>query len=227
MTQLFLDIESLGTNRPEVRDYIAASISPPAVLKKPESIAAWNAEQRPAAVDEAVAKTALDGAFGRVCVIGFALGDNEPFSLWSADDEADLLADFAVELDGMRQHTLQIVGHNVTWDLRFLLQRYIVNRIKPPVLLTRAVDAKPWETALVYDTMTQWAGQRGTVSLEKLCLALGVPSPKSDITGSTVGQAVADGRIDEVAAYCRGDVTATRECWRLMTFHSPQDDLTW
>jgi hypothetical protein len=225
METLTLDIETLGTNRPEVRDYIAASITPPGVMKKAESIAAWNAEQRPAAIDEAVAKTSLDGAFGRVCVIGWTVGDDVPESVSSAVAEVDVLRDFAETLAGLKQHSLQIVGHNVPWDIRFLVQRYIVNRIKPPVLLTRAVNAKPWETAIVFDTMTQWAGPRGTVSLEKLCLALGVPSPKTDIDGSMVGQAVADGRIAEVAAYCCGDVMATRECWRLMTFADPSLDL--
>lgn len=219
---LYLDIETLPTDRADVREYIAATVSPPGNISKAETIAKWNEESRPAAVEEAVAKTGLDGTFGRVCVIGWAFDDGPTSALASADDERFVLQTFArsmAEIPLTEHYTTCVVGHNVSsFDLRFLTQRFIVNGIKPPLLIQRAAQAKPWEADKVFDTMVQWAGVGNRISMEKLCLALSIPSPKSDITGATVAAAVAAGRIEAVALYCEGDVEATRSVHRRMTF---------
>lgn len=219
---LYLDIETLPTDRADVREYIAATVSPPGNISKAETIAKWNEESRPAAVEEAVAKTGLDGSFGRVCVIGWAFDDAGVSTVSSADDEALVLQEFAHAMNTVQlteHYTTCVIGHNVSsFDLRFLTQRFIVNGIKPPLLIQRAAQAKPWEADKVFDTMVQWAGVGNRISLEKLCLALSIPSPKSDITGATVAAAVAAGRINDVAVYCAGDVEATRAVHRRMTF---------
>jgi hypothetical protein len=218
---LVLDLETIPTDRAEVRDYIAATISAPAQMKKAETIAAWEANDKPAAVEEAVAKTGLDGSFGRICVIGWAVNDCEPMTVASADDEAYVLREFAMRLvvSPSDRHMTTIIGHNVSaFDLRFLAQRFVVNGIKPPMVIARAAQAKPWESDKVFDTMVQWAGVGGRVSLDKLCLALSIPSPKGELDGSKVWQFVQDGRIAEVADYCKRDVEAARAIWRRMTF---------
>jgi hypothetical protein len=47
-------------------------------------------------------------------------------------------------------------------------------------------------------------------SLHSACLAFGIPSPKSEeMHGYAVGDAYREGRLAEVAAYCRKDVEAT------------------
>jgi hypothetical protein len=220
---LFLDIETLPTDRADVRAYLAASVTHPGNISKAETIAKWNEESRPGAVDEAVAKTGLDGSFGRVCVIGWALDDGDVLTALSDRHERDVLEEFADRLQIPRNQELStcVVGHNVSgFDLRFLVQRYIVHNLRPPAVIARAAQAKLWEVEKVFCTMTQWAGVGNRVSLEKLCLALSISSPKSDITGATVAAAVAAGRIDDVAAYCVGDVQATRAVHRRMTFAS-------
>ena len=150
------------------------------------------------------------------------MDDGEPEAVFSANDERHVLEGFAYILDrslaGVR-YTTTVVGHNVgAFDLRFLHQRYIVHGIRPPIVIARAISARPWESEKVYDTMVQWAGVGNRVSLDKLCLALSIPSPKAGMDGSQVAEYVAAGRIEDVAAYCRGDVAATREVWRHMTF---------
>jgi predicted PolB exonuclease-like 3'-5' exonuclease len=218
---LTLDIETIGTNRQDVRDYIAATVSAPAQMKKAETIAAWEANDKPAAVEEAVAKTGLDGSFGRVCVIGWAVDDGEPMTVASADDEGYLLREFAMRLviPPSERHTTTVIGFNcAAFDLRFLTQRYIVHGIKPPMVIARAAQAKPWESEKLFDCMVQWAGIGGRISLDKLCLALSIPSPKGELDGSKVWQFVKDGRIAEVEAYCKRDVEAARAIWRRMTF---------
>lgn len=227
MPNLFLDIETLPTDRADVRELLASKVTHPATISKPETIAKWNEESRPAAIDEAVAKTGLDGTFGRVCVICWAVDDGPIKTVKSATDEEALLLEFVQHLRsdvpaGDLFETC-VVGHNVTgFDLRFLTQRFIVNGIRPPAIISRAAQAKPWEETKVFDTMIQWsgAGARPGGSLEKLCMALSIASPKTDLDGSKVAGAVAAGRIDDVAAYCARDVEAVRKVWRRMTFQT-------
>jgi 3'-5' exonuclease len=225
MSNLFLDIETIPTDRADVRDYLAATVSAPAQMKKAETIKAWEENDKPAAVAEAVAKTGLDGAFGRVCVIGWAWNDEPARTMYGEKDEAALLLSFSDHLHAAPsdRFTTTVVGHNAAgFDLRFLVQRYIVNGIRPPMAIARAAQAKPWESEKVFDTMVQWAGVGGRISLDKLCLALSIPSPKGELDGSKVAEYVAAGRIEEVADYCEKDVEAARSVWRRMTFQTVQ-----
>lgn len=227
---LILDIETIGTSRPDVIDYIAATVKPPATFKKPESIAKWHEEEGPGAIAEAVAKTGLDGAFGQVVCIGFQLDGMDAPLAYCGINETMLLDAFNEMLTKRIAPgdvlATSVVGHNVSgFDLRFLVQRYIVNGIRPPLVIKRAAEAKPWESEKVFDTMIQWAGVGNRISLEKLCLALSIPSPKGDMDGSMVGQYIKDGRFDEVAAYCKKDVEATKAVFERMTFQASRQHL--
>ena len=220
---IFLDIETIPTQREDVKQYIAKGVTPPGNISKAETIAKWNEESRPAAIEEAVSKTGLDGAFGQVVVVGVAIQDHEPLSLFSLDEKVVLLAlnkllDTVPKSDWF---TTCIVGHNVSsFDLRFLVQRYIVNQIKPHMIISRCAQAKPWESDKVFDTMVQFAGVGNRISLDKLCLALSLPG-KGDITGADVWPMVKAGKLAEVAAYCEDDVRKTRDVFKYMTFTAP------
>lgn len=219
---IILDIETISATRQDLRDYIAKSVTHPGNITKAETIAKWEVESKPAAIEEAIAKTSFDGAFGQVVCIGYQTGlEDDPSVIWGID-ESVLLRKFNCALETVQLSewfTTTIVGHNVSsFDLRFLMQRYIVNGIKPHMILHRAASAKPWEAEKVFDTMVQFAGVGNRISLDKLCMALGVPTSKGELDGSKVGQYVADGRIDEVAAYCKRDIVATRQVYERMTF---------
>ena len=247
---LYLDIETIPAQRPDVMSDISASlqskldadiaaVKPPGNYKKQETIDSWMAEEQPKAVqalrdcfdadvDAAYRKTGLDGAFGQVCVIGWALDDgecnSEHFRNYAGiNAEKELFSIFHEQLANAipraDELSTTIIGHNVAnFDLRFLVQRHIVNGIRPHGIIARASQAKPWETDRVYDTMVQWAGIGRTISLDRLCKALSVPTPKGCITGATVWDEVKAGRIDDVAAYCAADVNATREVHKRLTF---------
>ena len=217
---IILDIETIPCERQDVRDFIAKGVQPPATYKLADSIAKWHKEQGPAAIDEAVNKTGLDGAFGRICCVGYALDDSsDPESIYG--DEAYILNQFNKALDAIPANmwsATTVVGHNVaSFDLRFLLQRYIVNGIKPHPIINVAARAKPWEETKIFDTMIQFAGIGKTISLDKLCMALGIEG-KGDISGADVWPMYQAGKIIEIAAYCRHDIQITREVYRRMTF---------
>lgn len=227
ITYITLDIETIPTQREDVRGYIAATLPHPAVMKKAETIAKWEAEDKPAAVQEAVDKTGLDGAFGQVVVVGLAIDDQAPQSIASLS-EANVLHGLNVRLDAVPSkdwYSTCIVGHNVSsFDLRFLMQRFIVNGIKPHSIISRAAAAKPWELDRVYDTMIQFSGVGNRISLDKLCMALGLPG-KGDVTGADVWPMVQAGKLAEVASYCEDDVRKTRDVFRRMTFSTNVDAL--
>ena len=215
------DIETIPTQRQDVADYIASTIKPPKTMSVAATIEKWHKESKADAIEEEVSRTGLDGAFGQVCVIGFAIGGAGPLAVWSDCDEASVLNQFNRELDEIPRSlwsAYTLIGHNISgFDLRFLYQRYIVNGIPPHPMINIAVNAKPWD-GKYFDTMTQWAGHGKMISLDKLCMALGVPTSKGDMDGSMVGQAVADGLILEVVEYCKRDVSATRAIYKRMVF---------
>lgn len=241
-----LDIETIPAQRPDVIAEIReakeselqaaiAAVKPPATYKKPESIEDWMKNEAPTVIsklksaveeeiDSAYRKTGLDGAYGQVCVIGFALDDDEPSAFFSSDDERSVLQSFNMAMGRINQSQfVTVIGHNVSaFDLRFLTQRYIVNGIRPNSIIGRAAQAKPWESDKVFDTMVQWAGIGNRVKLDKLCKALGIETPKGDINGANVWDYVKAGHIAQVADYCVKDVIATREVFQRMSFNSAQ-----
>lgn len=237
---LYLDIETIPTRRDDVRDYFSASlrdevmkamatVTAPANYKDADKIAEYCAAKKKALQDEFAQKladkihsTGLDGSFGHVFCIGWAM-DDENITTVYGEDERYVLNEFASQLHVKPSdwYSTTVVGHNVaSFDLRFLLQRFIVHGIRPPLVIGRAAQAKPWESDKVFDTMVQWAGVGNRISLERLCLALSIPTPKSDLDGSMVWQYVQDGKHDEVARYCERDVEATRHAHRRMTFQT-------
>lgn len=217
MTYLYLDIETIPAQSAEARAIIAAGVKPPAAMKKAETITAWEAEQKATAVEDAVAKTSFNAAFGQICCIGFAF-DNSPATSISwpinADNERLMIkAFFDVAGETIGNRFPVIVGHFITgFDIRFIWQRCMVLGIRVPAWLPK--DPKPWDSA-VFDTMTAWAGARDTISMDNLCQALGVDG-KGDVDGSMVGKMFADGKHQEIAAYCRDDIDRTRAIHRKM-----------
>ena len=57
MIDIFVDIETIPNQSPEYRAMVRENIKAPAQYKKPDSIAAWLAENADTATDEAIAKT--------------------------------------------------------------------------------------------------------------------------------------------------------------------------
>ncbi len=158
---LYLDIETIPTPSDVMRLRIAGEVTPPGNISKPETIAAWEADKKPELVKEAISRTALDGAYGNICCIGWAIDNDEAVSV-HGDDERGVIQGFLspvlTEITKRRNVVPMIIGHNVlNFDIRFLWQRAIVLGIRMPNWFPR--DPKPWGRE-VFDTMTAFAGQR-------------------------------------------------------------------
>ena len=168
--------------------------------------------------DQQWRKTSFDGAYGHICVIGYAFDDQPALQFSSDKNEVGILECFFDDLDAYCSRNPNVrpvfVGHNlIDFDLRFIYQRAIVLGIKPSRNIP--FHAKAWDDH-VFDTMHRWDAKNRT-SLDKLSRALGLKG-KGDIDGSMVADYVAAGRIAEVAAYCIDDVELTRAVYKRMTF---------
>jgi len=217
--KIYLDIETLPTSDESVIADIAKGITPPGNISKAETIAAWIAEKKPAAVNEAVKRTSFDGLYGSIACIcwaqdGLCVEQTDP-----AHSERDLIADFFADIEERTLHKgdVQFVGHNIAgFDLPFLKHRAIIHGLKPPHTLIRAMNAKPWGDTIA-DTMLMWSADREKrVSMDKLCKAFGIPG-KGDFDGSMVAETWP---VDpqKVISYCVEDVKRTREIYKRMTF---------
>ena len=219
-----LDIETLPTNNAELIASIASEIEHPKTMSKAETIAKWEVEDKPALVKAAVAKTSFDGTYGRILCIGLAIDNEAPIHY--IGDEREVLDGFMAGLGAILPESRYdpsaiFIGHNLTgFDLRFLWQRCVINKINMSPTLAAACKAKPWDKA-VADTMLMWNPERDRrISLDRLCKALGVQTSKGDMDGSKVHETYLAGDLDKIAAYCRDDVSATRECYWRMTFQA-------
>lgn len=218
MSTIYLDIETLPSFNPQVRENLGKKIKPPATYKKPESIQQWMDENFAKETDEAHRKTSFDGALGHVCAIGYAIDDATPNVFYAKPEkEEEILRDFfhciTIFCQSIRTKPT-FVGHNlVNFDLNFLRKRAIVLDVKPSSYIP--FKAKPWDDS-IFDTMTQWDA-KNNISLDNLCKALGIEG-KDGIDGSMVYDMVLQGRLEEVAEYCKHDVEITRSVYRRMNF---------
>jgi 3'-5' exonuclease len=210
MNYLYLDIETIPSQSPDLLAKFRAEVSPPATYKKPESIAEWMAENADRVAQEQMDKTGLDPAYGHICTIAWAGETGAPDVLHArtVEQESDVIRGFFAAMPAETWGAPCFVGHFISgFDLRFILCRAVVLGIRIPAVIPR--DPKPWD-GRVFDTMTAWAGARGAISMDRLCGALGLEGKAEGLDGSQVGKAWAEGRHEEIIRYCAGDVERTR-----------------
>lgn len=225
---LYLDCETIPGQTEAARSVARDGIRPPGNLKKPETIAAWWAESGPAAELEAWHRQALDGGTLGELVSIAACTDVEG-QQWvqcraQGESEAELLREvFETVETWQRQEAEQAAGdahywpaevwpvaHNAAFDLGFIWRRAIVNRVPLPQWVPGPLARAGKDYG---DTMTTWAGYAQRVSLDALCRALGVESPKGDMTGADVFTAWQAGEYERIAAYNLRDAQAVRDVW--------------
>lgn len=221
---IYVDIETLPCQTPGFADELHAEIALEAESRKAElrapsnykdeaKIAEFLASARQkidddidVEADKKYRATALDGTFGEVFCVA-----------WAIEDGNINVGDLPTAFEALRtaydpRDVPCIIGHNVAWDIRFMWQQAKIKGISMPRWWP--VKAKPWEDA-VYDTMTQWCGVGNRIKLDKLCRAFGVQG-KNGFDGSMVYDAWIDGKHDEIREYCKADVARVRELYKHM-----------
>lgn len=222
MLNLTLDIETIPNQNEQKIAELRGSVSAPKTMSKPETIAKWFAENGEEAGNDEVKKTSFNGGLGQIFCIGYKSPHAEVRGLkvedLSLEAEKDMLIRFYADVKQMLEahETPFFIGHNISeFDLKFIFHRSVIHNIKPAFLIPW--NDAPWKGSY-FDTMTGWAGNRNTVSLDKLCGYLGIPSSKDGIDGSKVWEYVQAGRGEEVFAYCKKDVVVTEKVYERLTF---------
>lgn len=205
----YFDIETLPDQREGILEKYRKEVTPPANIKKQESIDIWMAEKAEQAAIEMLGKTSFDGGAGHVCTIGWAVNDGDVRVEHAEDigEEADILRAFFSDFCKYKSTTL--VGHNSNrFDIPFLMKRAVILGVELPDDRAFPRDPKPWDRN-TFDTMTAWAGARDMISMNKLCGILGIVG-KGNFDGSQVAEAWANGEHMTIAEYCDDDVRRTR-----------------
>lgn len=166
--------------------------------------------------DSFVDEAGIYAEFSRiVCITVGVVKDEVKIVLktYKDEDEKMLLEKFMSDLNQILRSkpNARICGHSVKgFDIPFIFRRSLVNQ----VYLSPLIDVgglKPWEVTAL-DTKELWRSCGNySASLVSVCLALGVESPKSDISGADVGRVYwSEGAagVERIAKYCEKDVVA-------------------
>ncbi len=161
-------------------------------------------------------QAALYAEFGKVVCIcaGYYRSEGRDLKLRVKtlvhENEETLLKQFTELISQFEKHYKDWVfaGHNVKeFDLPYLSRRMIINGLDLPKSMS-FYNLKPWEINVI-DTMHFWrfGDFKNYTSLDLLARALNIPSPKSDIDGSQVGEVFyKEKNLKRIGEYCSRDV---------------------
>ena len=140
-------------------------------------------------------RAAIFAEFGKVITIGLGFFAQEN-SEWKfrvtclmGHDEKVLLEEFKTILSKFDEENLLLCAHNgKEFDFPYLCRRLLVNGLTIPYCLDMS-GKKPWEVQHL-DTMHLWrfGDYKHYTSLETLAAIFDVPTSKTDIDGSMVGE---------------------------------------
>lgn len=209
---IFFDIETIpGSDAKPSGD----DIKVPGNYKDPAKIAAY----QHAHAEEAWRKQSLVSPKGRVWVIGFAVEDASPLST-TVQNEAEAMVEFwdiitSAHGPRLRRESIRWIGFNIkSFDMNWLYHRavkYGMHELMGAIPRGRYSD-------FIIDIRDEWNGGdwKAEGTLDDIARFLGVGRKTPGIDGSKVFDYWRKGRFDEVAAYCRDDVTLTRDVYRKM-----------
>ncbi len=137
-------------------------------------------------------------------------GHRDPISLTasSIDEEKALLEAFWDKVGRFPGSPLWVTFNGKRFDVPFVLARSAHYGVTPSRF--DLANTYPYTHTPHADLYSAWPC---CYTLEDMCTLLNVTSSKDGFDGSMVANAVASGRIEDVARYCEADVVATWDCY--------------
>ena len=208
LATVYVDVETVPTMRPDVMARIAA-----------KHLDDKDPEKTRKKVDEEHRKTSLDGTFGELACISWAVDDSPITSSHRAlgESEHEVLRAFTFAMDDLAREVgdptgIIYVAHNAEFDKRFITKRMTVHHLDGPTGLAER-NVKSWDSQWRC-TMSTWVDEwKGRISLADLALALSLPVGKDDLPGSEVYDAMLRGEHERVRQHCERDVDLVRQVW--------------
>ena len=153
-----------------------------------------------------------------VCIASLAVqrtdGVWRPTSLDSphqpAENERALIEDFIARL-GEAPRLVTFNGH--AFDLPVLRYRAMLHAVPAPGFAARPYFDRTGADTIDLCDLLSAQERHARASLDELARLLELPGKPAGVDGQAVEGMFAEGKHDEIAAYCRSDVVNTYRCW--------------
>jgi predicted PolB exonuclease-like 3'-5' exonuclease len=201
MQSFVLDIETAAL--PDAADYIKP-VSAPDNYKRPEAIAAYQAE----ALQKAIGRAALDPDLGQIISLGLMTPDGN-VQVHTADKvtEREMLTWFWEAWGSVPWEERQFVTYNGTsFDIPYVKRRSLYLNVKHPQVLCGR-----YKHPQILDLMT-WLSEDDRERTKPLSFYLAkfkYPHAGQDVTGKDIASLYAAGNWAAIAEHCRMDVDGT------------------
>jgi hypothetical protein len=166
---IYFDIETCPADN---ADAFLPEIKPPGNIKKAETLAAWERDDKPKLIEQARADAALSPLTGRVLCIGTVRDDSDVVQFYEGPEDY-LLGNFWADFTLERAKKTQWVGFNSTgFDWPFLVKRSWIVGVAP----ARIFDERGYLPDNLIDLRKVWqCGDRQSHgSLDVVCRLMGL-----------------------------------------------------
>lgn len=172
-------------------------------------------------------RSGIYAEFGKIICISvwcFAKSDWDSFTFrtksFSGNNESEILKQLFELLESHYNKSFhQLCGHNIKeFDVPYICRRATVHGLEIPAILY-AAQKKPWEMQHL-DTMEmrKFGDKKTYTSLDLLTRVMGIPSPKTDISGEQVARVYRDDEdLPRITKYCERDVIAVAQLYLKFT----------
>jgi predicted PolB exonuclease-like 3'-5' exonuclease len=183
-----------------------------------ETVGGGTPEQQEAIVEMAAARemdpaafAALTPPLARVVCVGLKqleTGKAIAYAALLPDGERHVLEQANAALS---KATRLVTFNGRCFDLVVLIHRSIINGVTPAPKLVAAAREYRYRPNVHIDVRDQFTffGASSGGTLRAFCLGYGIGDPKAHGSGNEVAALVEAGKLDELKAYCLGDVEAT------------------
>jgi DNA polymerase elongation subunit (family B) len=199
---IVLDIETVGQRPEEIPERALEYLLQALERDAPDS---QELERRR---EDLFSRLGLDPTTGRIVCIGIVDAETSEERTFSRLEEKSLLESFWKWLEGARP-TLFVTFNGRRFDVPYLHVRSAIHGIEPAYPIPLG-----WSAHFDVREALEGDDKRRRGSLDYFCAVFGVPSPKTEMDGSLVGQAFVEGRIEDIERYCLADCRATLALFR-------------
>lgn len=202
---IFIDIETIPAGPP----IDPMSLKAPAQMKKAETIADWYAKEAPAIAEQKWRDGGLDSMRGEILCIGW-ICDEEGYAVCGEDEQSTLMQ-FAAAIGHIKGFYRFVGWNNLDFDLPYIWRKSIKYGIR---LLRDAINRDRYRGNFI-DLMKVWGtDSHDRRKMSDVAAYLGIEDRSNGIDGSQVYDLYKEGRIEEIKAYCMGDVETVREIYK-------------
>jgi predicted PolB exonuclease-like 3'-5' exonuclease len=159
--------------------------------------------------------------FQRIVCIGSLLAMRGADGVWRPTEleaphsgkssERELIQDFVDRLAPLKPRLVTFNGQ--TFDLPVLRYRALMHSVSAPALANRPYFDRSRDDMIDLCDLLSAQERHARASLNELAKVLGLPGKPDGLDGGKVETMVQEGRLDEVAEYCRSDVENTYRAW--------------